>query len=138
MEINRLKYESNDKELNFDFDEWVALFKKSPESFEARRLKWSEQLINNAPAACQRRLSGLLFQINMEKRRSKTALASCMRLSGMMWKMLNKLNLELDQLIHHPITSTSCSTKRNTGPTATAVESGLVYAFPSSYKPRES
>ena len=102
MSSNKLKYELNDQTLNFDFDEWVALNKEDPEAFERRRIEWSRQLINNASPSCQRRLSGLLFQINMEKRRSANAMDSCIKLSRLMWEKFHQLRDELQVLVSTP------------------------------------
>jgi len=93
------KYEINDKDLNFDFDEWAALYKDDPEAFEDRCQQWNEQLVDSAPISYQRRLSGLLFQINMEKKRSSNAIDSCLRISGLMWGKFHELNIELNGLI---------------------------------------
>lgn len=137
MGVNRTDYESNDKDLNFDFDEWVALFKDSPQAFEKRRLKWSEQTVNKASVANQRRLSGLLFQINMEKRRSKNALTSCIRISELMWAKFNQLNRELQQLVRKPAVTDLRPEKSSTRKCEERVESGFVYTFPATSKSPE-
>lgn len=98
MSIDKAKFDHNDQCLNFDFDEWVTLSKIDPQAFEQRRLQWCNQLIQSAPAPCKRRLSGLLFQINMEKRRSSNPMDSCLRLSGLMWEKFNELRSELQHL----------------------------------------
>lgn len=98
--MNQSKYEINDRDLTFDFDEWTALFKADPEAFNLRCSKWNKAIINSAPKNYRRRLNGLLFQINMERTRSKNALDSCIRLSAMMWDAFNQFKLELKQLDH--------------------------------------
>jgi len=109
------KYETNDNDLNFDFDEWVTLYEHDPEAFESRRLKWNETIVNQAPPAYQRRLSGLVFQINMEKRRSKNAMDSCIRISGLMWNKFHELKTELQELMQEPGVPGLPSTNRNKG-----------------------
>ncbi len=131
MDANRPDYKLNDKDLNFDFEEWAALFKESPQAFETRRLIWNKQIIDNAPDASQRRLSGLLFQINMEKRRSKNALNSCIRISELMWKQVNELNDELQQFVHKPAITSPRPEIGSIGEGKTDTKSGLVYPFPS-------
>ena len=71
VNIGKTKNESSNVDLTFDFEEWVQLFKTGPESFEQRRLQCSDRIVQSAPEDYQHRLAGLLFQINMEKRRSK-------------------------------------------------------------------
>ncbi len=85
--------------MNFDFDEWVALAKRDPKAFEQRRLEWCQRFIASAPHDYQRRLSGILFQINMEKRRSANAVDSCIRLSQLMWDKFEELRQELQTLM---------------------------------------
>lgn len=104
MNINITRYESNDKALNFDYDEWVALYNQDPEAFEARRSEWNNRIVKSAPSAYQRRLSGLLFQINMEKKRSNNSMDSCIRLSGLMWEKFHELKIELQVLVREPDT----------------------------------
>ncbi len=103
MSSNKAKYQENDRTLHFDFDEWLELHRRDPEAFEARRLEWSQNLIDNAPQAYQRRLSGLLFQINMHKQRSANAMDSCIRLSGLMWDKLHELREELQRFVALPV-----------------------------------
>lgn len=96
-------FKLNDQTLNFDFDEWVALHKQDPEAFEQRRIEWCNQLIQSAPPSCHRRLSGLLFQINMQKRQSANAMDSCLRISRLMWEKFYALRDELQMLMQMPI-----------------------------------
>jgi len=59
----------------FDFDRWARLARSDPERFEAQRRAAIDSLIDEAPEECQRRLSGLQFRIDMERRRSGTPFA---------------------------------------------------------------
>jgi hypothetical protein len=92
---DKAKFDDNNRLLQFDFEEWEALNITDPQAFEERRLEWCKQLIESAPERCHRRLSGLLFQINMEKRRSPNAMSSCLRLSGMMWEKFTRFKSEV-------------------------------------------
>ena len=103
MNKNRSAYARNDAELKFDFDEWVELYRHSPQAFEQRRLQWSEKIINNSAQSHRRRLSGILFQINMEKRRASNPTRHCMRISRMMWDKFNELNAELQTFCNDPM-----------------------------------
>lgn len=103
MKKNRSDYAVNDAELNFDFDEWVELYRQSPEQFEQRRQQWSRRVIDNAPQPYQRRLSGILFQLNMERRRSRNPIQHCIRISQMMWDKFDELNSGLQSLCQDPV-----------------------------------
>jgi len=71
--------------FEFDFDEWAALARSNPTEFEARRQALLDDYLQQFPDADQRRLRGLQFRIDMERRRARTPLAACIRLSSMMW-----------------------------------------------------
>ena len=81
---------------NFDFDEWLELSKRDPESFENRRLQSIEELINSAPEDRQHRLRCLQWKIDRVRDKMSTPLAACVAISDMMWDSLDKLN----QLYH--------------------------------------
>ncbi len=86
----------------FDFDEWSRLAKTDPTAFEARRLALIEEYLRRFPPLDQRRLRGLQFRIDMERRRARTPMAACLRLSSMMWESLlgsRGLKAALDTLL---------------------------------------
>ena len=66
------------------FDEMVRLAKTDPETLERIRLQLIEDTIAEAPESCQRRLRGLQFQIDMERRKAGNAMGACVRISKMM------------------------------------------------------
>ncbi len=68
-----------------DFDEWAALAQTDPAAFEERRSSLIEDFIQNSPNHLQRRLRGLQFRVDMERRRARTPMGACVRISGMMW-----------------------------------------------------
>ncbi len=72
----------------FDFDEWASLAKANPHAFEARRQALIDDYLRQFPDAERRRLRGLQFRIDMERRRARTPMAACIRLSSMMWDSL--------------------------------------------------
>jgi hypothetical protein len=74
--------------FNIDFDEWSSLAKTDPSAFEARRQALIEEFLRQFPPPDQRRLRGLQFRIDMERRRARTPMAACLRLSSMMWDSL--------------------------------------------------
>ncbi len=83
--------EKKDSKQDFDFDEWHELSLRSPEEFELKRQRLCQQIIADAPAKSQKRLEGLLFQINMQRRKSSNPLDSCIQLSNMMWDSFYEL-----------------------------------------------
>jgi hypothetical protein len=70
----------------FDFDRWAELAKADPQVFEAWRLALIEETIAGAPADCRQRMRGLQFRIDLERRRARTPLKACMRISSLMWQ----------------------------------------------------
>ena len=72
----------------FNFDEWLELAQRDPEGFEQRRQAVIENYLSTVPLSKQRRLRGLQFRIDMERRRAHTAMGACIKLSSMMWDAL--------------------------------------------------
>lgn len=78
------------------------LARTDPSAFEARRLALIEDYLGQFPPLEQRRLRGLQFRIDMERRRAHTPMAACIRLSAMMWDSLlgsQGLKPALDRLL---------------------------------------
>ncbi|MCY0966825.1 DUF3135 domain-containing protein [Parathalassolituus penaei] len=73
------------------FDELKKLAASNPEQLEKLRAQLIEDTISKAPEQYQRRLRGLQFQIDMERRRARTPMASCIRISKMMHDHLHQL-----------------------------------------------
>lgn len=78
------------------FDELARLAKDEPEQFEALREQLIESTITGASADHQRRLRGLQFQVDMERRRSRTPMAACVSISKMMHDSLYTLGQTLN------------------------------------------
>ncbi len=74
--------------FSFDFDEWSRLAQVDPSAFEARRLALIEEFLRQFPQPDQQRLRGLQFRIDMVRRRSRTPLGACLKISSMMWESL--------------------------------------------------
>lgn len=74
------------------FDVLAELARNNPSGLEALRNRLTDEVIRcarNDPS--RRRLMGLKFRIDMERRRSPDALAACIRLSAMMHRSLAQL-----------------------------------------------
>jgi hypothetical protein len=87
---------------DFNFDDWARLAQTDPAAFEGRRQAWVEGLIAQAPDALRLRLRGLQFQIDMERRRARTPMGSCLRLSSLMWQTFageNGFQAQLNDLV---------------------------------------
>lgn len=68
------------------FDTLKSLAIDSPEELEALRLKLTRELIESAKTIeSKRRLEGLNFKIEMNRKISKNSLQSCLKISKMMW-----------------------------------------------------
>ena len=97
------------RSTEFDFDEWSSLAKSDPAAFEEKRLELIEEFLRELPAHDQQRLRGLQFRIDMERRRARTPMAACLKLSAMMWDSLlgsRGLKNALDSLMHAATSAT--------------------------------
>lgn len=85
----------------FDFDTWARLAKDDPAEFERQRESALRALINAAPAEYRQRLEGLQFRLDLERQRSSTPLASCIRMNSLMWAGFHRLRKELLRVQPH-------------------------------------
>lgn len=85
--------------MDFDADHWLRLASEDPEEFERSRHAAIAALIESAPSDVQDRLRGLQFRIDMERRRSRSALGGALRIQQMMWDRFADLRLALQDLI---------------------------------------
>ncbi len=76
-------------QFSFDFGCWMRLARSDPQAFERRRREVLEAVIRQAGPARRRRLEGLQCRIDLERRRARTPMAACLRLSSMMWDSVN-------------------------------------------------
>jgi len=89
----------------FDFDDWSRLAKDDPSAFEARRLALIEAFLRQFPQSDQQRLRGLQFRIDMVRRRARTPMGACLKISSMMWESLlgnRGLKTAFDTLLAYP------------------------------------
>lgn len=78
-------------------DDLIDLAKNQPEELEALRAKLFHELVDNAKTESRkRRLHGTQFVIDMHKRKAKTPLAACLKISELMWDRTLELNDQLD------------------------------------------
>lgn len=80
-----------------DFDTLKELAEHSPEKLEQILRDNIAEVFANAPEKHIRRLRGLQFQIDAQRKLSKTPMESCVRISRMMHDSFNELNTSLKQ-----------------------------------------
>ena len=76
------------KTTEMDFDAWADIARTDPDAFERMRLDAIEEFINSVPEQNQERLRRFQWRIDQERRRAKTPLGACIRISNMMWQSL--------------------------------------------------
>jgi len=69
----------------FDFDEWVKLAQENPDAFENKRLQMIQDVIDKSSPKIKRRMQGLQWQIDQVRATSANPMASCLKISQMMW-----------------------------------------------------
>lgn len=81
-----------------NIDELFELAQRNPEALESLRQEAINSLIASAGESNQKRLRGLQFQIDMERRRNKTPMAACMAISRMMHEQLSVMRTLLNDI----------------------------------------
>ncbi|QJD57819.1 DUF3135 domain-containing protein [Pseudomonas sp. gcc21] len=66
------------------FDELVEMAQKRPEELENLRQRMTDDILRDAPAERRRRLLGIVFRVDAERRRAKNPMQACIRISQMM------------------------------------------------------
>lgn len=88
-----------DKSKPFDFEYWRDLASKDPEAFEQKRLETIETFLADVPSdEMKRRLRGLQWRVEMERKRSYNAMDSAIRIYDMMWDSVARNYEELQKL----------------------------------------
>lgn len=112
---------------NFDFDDWAMLARTAPDDFEQRRRAVIESLISSSDNV--RRLRGLQWRIDMERKRAHTPMKSCLRLSTLMWDAFVDLNNLLKTFVGNDCESISSSSH--------SARSAKIIPLVTKYKPHE-
>lgn len=79
----------------FDIEQLLNLAKTDPAALEALRQREIAALIDKAPPHARKRLRGLQFEIDCQRRLHKTPMGACVAISQMMMVSLAKLNAAL-------------------------------------------
>ncbi|GJM05712.1 MAG: hypothetical protein DHS20C09_17080 [marine bacterium B5-7] len=69
----------------FDFNEWAKLAKEDPDAFENKRRQILQNVIDKSSPKIKHRIQGLQWQIDQVRATSPNAMASCLKISQMMW-----------------------------------------------------
>ena len=85
-----------------EFDVLREMAQNNPEQLEQLRMELCDQLIQEAPGDVRRRLRGLQFRIDMERRRAKSSMAACIAISGMMHESFDQLRQVLNEAAGNP------------------------------------
>ena len=80
-----------------EFDKLREMAENSPEQLEELRRKLCDRLIQDAPERYRRKLRGLQFRVDMERRRAKSPMAACIAISGMMHDSFDRLRQTLNE-----------------------------------------
>ncbi len=81
---------NTEQEIEFNFDEWMELFKNDPERFEKKRKDMISLTIDHAPTRMHRRLKGLQWTIDSEVQLAKNPLQGCIKVYEMMMDSVYK------------------------------------------------
>lgn len=84
--------------LVVDFDAWADLARADPDSFERKREDLLEEFFKQIPQKRQQRLRGLQFRIDMERRKARSAMGACIKITAMMWDSVEGKNGLLDSI----------------------------------------
>ncbi|MGH1440987.1 MAG: DUF3135 domain-containing protein [Cellvibrionaceae bacterium] len=81
------------------FDTLLRLAKEKPEELEKFRQEQVESIINQAPEGSQRRLRGLQFQIDAQRKlHSDSPMGACLKISQMMHESFSELRVWLNDI----------------------------------------
>jgi hypothetical protein len=73
----------------FDFDDWSELARLDPKAFDCRRRAAIAAVLSRSWE--NSRLAGLQWRIDMERRRCRTPLKACLKISALMWASFYEL-----------------------------------------------
>jgi len=113
------------------FDDLMKMAQDNPEQLEELRQQLCDQVIASAPEVHRRRLRGLQFQIDMQRRRAKNPMAACMKISGMMHESFGELRDALNDL--KDVRSGKAAIRKSIGvelPESAPADTGKVIRFP--------
>ncbi len=72
-------------DTNFNFDEWAKIAREDPDAFENMRKKMIQDVIDATSPEVRKRMQGLQWKIDNIRAISSNPMASCLKISHMMW-----------------------------------------------------
>lgn len=82
------------------FDIMMELAQKNPDALETLRKSMMEDIINSSTTSdSKRRLEGLQFTIDMNRRKAKNPLQCCIKISQLMWDSALTLSEQIEKNI---------------------------------------
>ena len=81
-----------------DIDVLMTMAKDDPQGLEDLRQRLSLELVEQAPKPYQKRLNGMIFQMDMERRRCNNPMQLCIKASQMMMDSFYQLQQSIEQL----------------------------------------
>lgn len=106
----------------FDFDEWAKLAKEDPDAFENKRQQMIQDVIDKSSPKIRRRMEGLQWQIDQIRATSTNPMASCLKISQMMWDKTIGENGLVDHLQQLTDPSQIRDTSNQARPSATIMD----------------
>lgn len=85
-----------------NFDQLIQMAETHPEALEQFRQREVEALIAQAPKEMQRRLRGLQFQVDCQRKLHSSPLGSCISISKMMHSSVARLQTALSGYTQDP------------------------------------
>jgi hypothetical protein len=86
-----------------EFDVLVDMARNDPQGLEALRRRLTRQVIDRASNdVSRRRLEGLQFQVDAERKKARSPMAACMRISEMMCQSLAELHKSMVRRFNLP------------------------------------
>ena len=90
--------QDTDNKQSIDFDKWARLAKEDPEAYEAMRKQMIQDVIDSTSPEVRRRMECLQWQIDQVRNTSPNPMASCLKISQMMWDRVVGENGLLDNM----------------------------------------
>ena len=82
-----------------EFDKLREMAQRDLEQLERLRVQLCDQLIQDSPEEFRRKLRGLQFRVDMERRRAKSPMAACIAISGMMHDSFDRMRQVLNEAV---------------------------------------
>lgn len=96
------------------FEELTRLAKEDPEELERLRQREVNKLIDQAPERLKKKLQGIQFKVDSQRRIAKNPMDSCIRISNLMKESFENLRVALNEASN--LTTPTAPTKKGEVP----------------------